>query len=233
MQHMMVHGIQSPPTLSRQELVEFADEHPYPGCRGTNVGAAFQYIKKNGIYAEDCFPYMDGVRRSEENIPFPTGKEHKIPENDRYRIAGYRTFSMQNYNDDALRRAVVKFPIVATLVTDNSFSSRFGRLSPWKGVTNYFSSHNSLHCVNVVGFNFVGDDQSQWYYEVKNTHGEDFGESGYTTIAPGLIIEIAFPIVHHSASIGSLLVKLIRKKENRRESDIGGGMKAYLSQKKG
>ncbi|KAK3033453.1 hypothetical protein RJ639_033057 [Escallonia herrerae] len=120
-------------------------------------------------------------------------------QNDRYRIAGYRMFSMQNYSDATLRDAVMKFPIIATLVTDHSFISRFGRLSPWKEVTDYFSSHNSLHCVNVVGFNFVGDDQSQWYYEVKNTHGEDFGESGYTTIAPRLIIEFAFPIVYHSA----------------------------------
>jgi len=171
-------------SLSEQDLVDCSTQNS--GCNGGLMDYAFDFVEgNNGLCSEDDYPYTAFAHwRCKED-----GCSKEDPITDYQDVAA---------STAALESACNNGPVAIAIEADqNSFQQyRGGVLTAKCGV--------SLdHGVLLVGY---GTDGSDDYWKVKNSWGEDWGESGYIRLCRncnandgkgqcGLLLSASYPIV--------------------------------------
>lgn len=143
-------------SLSEQQLVD-CDERS-SGCDGGLMDYAFEYVRKKGLCSEEAYPYEgeQGECRETECVPVARSVGYEIvPENDGV----------------ALRAAVAQGPVSVAVEADSPIFQLYV-----SGVVDSELCGTLLnHGVLAVGF-------AKDYWVVKNSWGEDWGESGFIRI---------------------------------------------------
>ncbi|XP_041004830.1 thiol protease aleurain-like [Juglans microcarpa x Juglans regia] len=150
-------------SLSEQQLVDCAGAFNNFGCSGGLPSQAFEYIKYNGgLDTEEAYPYAgkDGACKfSAENV-------------------GVQVLDSVNITlgaEDELKHAVaIVRPVSVAFQVVNSF--RFYKEGVYTSDTCGTTPMDVNHAVLAVGYG-VEDDISYWL--VKNSWGENWGDSGY------------------------------------------------------
>ncbi|XP_067004602.2 cathepsin L [Anabrus simplex] len=172
-------------SLSEQNLMDCATNYPNDGCNGGDMMAAFDYVIDNGgIDTEDSYPYeeRDGrCRYKAQNIGAT--------------ISDY--VALSSGDQAALKEAVANVgPVsVAMYASLNSFGYYESGVYYDAACSGEYYYLN--HGVLVVGY---GTEDGSDYWIVKNSWGDDWGESGYFRISTknnncGIATEPTYPIV--------------------------------------
>jgi C1A family cysteine protease len=170
-------------SLSEQQLVDCSADQGNFGCSGGLMDNAFEYVIANGgITSEAKYPYtaMDGTCMS----PLPASVAT---------ISSYQ--DVPKNNDNALQAAVAIGPVSVAIEADMPAFQFYS-----SGVLSDPSCGTNLdHGVLAVGY---GTQSNQNYWIVKNSWGEDWGDSGYVLIARkkgagecGINMEPSYPVV--------------------------------------
>ena len=161
------------PLISEQQLVDCDKEcMNYPGttqkvcdkgCKGGLMPIAFEYAIKNGMEAEDDYPYK-GV---DQTCKFDKNKV-------KYHFSKW--FMIKD-NEDAIIEAINKYGPLSIGV-DATYWSFYS-----KGIYDSFCSSTKMnHGVLLVGYGVEGNTK---YWIVKNSWGTTWGESGYIRLIRG------------------------------------------------
>ncbi|XP_066992744.2 cathepsin L [Anabrus simplex] len=172
-------------SLSEQNLLDCAIDYPNDGCYGGDMGAAFQYVIDNGgIDTEDSYPFEERNGRCRYNA-----------QNIGATISNY--VSISSGDQAALKEAVanvgpVSVAMNAGLDSFGYYASGIYYDADCKGQYWYLN-----HAVLVVGY---GTEDGSDYWIVKNSWGDDWGESGYFRISTknnncGIATEPVYPLV--------------------------------------
>ncbi len=148
--------------LSEQQLVSCV---PNNSCSGGWYFSAFNYVKKNGLTLEDCFPYTYSDSDCSNQCIDP-GTMVNISQ-----FTNPLWGSKATVND--LKLALQEGPLCVAMYVPDDFHSYKG------GIYNYKSGDYSWgHAVLLVGYN----DNLQCF-KVRNSWGSWWGENGYFRIA--------------------------------------------------
>lgn len=152
-------------SLSEQQLVDCAGSYGNMGCNGGLMDSAFEFIIKNGgICAESDYPYT-GVDGNCETTC-----------SDVATLSGYN--DVQAGSEDALLTALQLGPVSVAIEADKSVFQMYSG-----GVFDSALCGQQLdHGVLVVG---AGSDSGTPYWNVKNSWGTSWGESGYIRMVRG------------------------------------------------
>lgn len=137
--------------LSEQQLVDCQTSGSY-GCDGGWPKNSLDWVAKNGLVAEDKYPYL-GVQKKCIHTTGP----HKIPSASQ--ISGRVNI------ENALRKG----PIGGALHADNGFQFYS------KGIFDKCLSSQVNHAIVIVGF-------TKDYWIIRNSWGADWGEDGHIRI---------------------------------------------------
>ena len=176
--------------LSEQQLVDCAGlRYGNLGCHGGLMDGAFEYVIENGLCLEHDYPYMSGV--TQKSGTCDTSCTSGISMSD--------CSDVEPNNQLALKTAVATMgPVSVAIEADTRYFQSYS-----SGVLTAVDCGTTLdHGVLVVGY---GEDSGQKYWLVKNSWGEDWGESGYVKIGRddssdsvgicGIAAQPSFPIV--------------------------------------
>lgn len=164
----LVENIGSQNDLSEQVLISCASGD----CGGGWYGDALYYIQNNGLPPENCYPYQIANGNCDDKCDTPEFLE-KLTYADRWGRWG--TPDENTVND--LKGLLQYGPVVVAMLVpeDGTFDSYSGGVYNYDG--GYISGSNG-HAVLVVGYNDSGE-----YFQVKNSWGSNWGESGYFKIS--------------------------------------------------
>jgi C1A family cysteine protease len=151
-------------SLSEQQLVDCAGAYGNYGCDGGLMDSAFEYyIGKNQPYSEAAYPYkgVDGSCKSGSSVA---------------KISSYK--DVQAGSETALMNALVIQPVSVAVEADTSvFQFYSGGV-----LDNKACGTNLDHGITLVGY---GTDAGKDYWNVKNSWGTGWGESGYIRMVRG------------------------------------------------
>jgi cathepsin L len=145
-------------SLSEQQLVDCSSSYGNQGCNGGSMDAAFQYIQKYGLCTEIDYPYkaVDSTCRKCNPVAH---------------LNGFIDIS----NEGGILNEIQKGPVSIGLEADQSVFQFYSG-----GILDDSSCGSQLdHGVLIVGY---GSDSGKDYWIVKNSWGEQWGESGYIRI---------------------------------------------------
>merc|ERR1719421_523376 len=158
-------------SLSEEDLVQC--DTVDQGCEGGLMDNAFEWIEKNGLAAEDAYPYTSGTGIRGMCDSSKSGASVVT-------ITGYN--DVPAGNETALLSAVAQQPVSIAIEADKSAfqSYKSGVLdSPFCGT-------QLDHGVLLVGYGTQsGPLGSKDYWIVKNSWGETWGEDGYIRMVRG------------------------------------------------
>ena len=149
-------------SLSEQQLVDCSKDEGNHGCFGGLMDNAFEYVMSNGgLCSEDSVPYVGKSETCADCDPVA-------------KISG--CVDVTPYNEYDLKRALNVGPVSVAIEADtDTFQLYTG------GIITSDSCGTQLdHGVLVVGY---GVDSGVDYWTIKNSWGNDWGESGYVRIA--------------------------------------------------
>ena len=149
--------------LSEQELVDCATGISYGshGCSGGQMEGAFKFVIENGQCSLSSYPY--------------TAKDGSCQKCSS--VAQISSCSDVKPNDQiSLKAAVAQQPIAIAIEADTRYFQSYS-----SGILTSSSCGTSLdHGVLIVGY---GSENGQDYWNVKNSWGTTWGDSGYVKIA--------------------------------------------------
>ncbi|XP_034212768.1 macrodontain-1-like [Prunus dulcis] len=156
-------------SLSEQEIIDCTTSFEDDGCHGGFVEKAFEYmIQRNmSLSTEDGYPYKavdGGVCLDDFNNNVASGA---------ITITGYK--QVPQNNEIALLLAVANQPVSVYIDAE---AEEFKHYSG--GVYTGPCGTNLTHAVTIVGYDTTEDDEKYWL--IKNSWGEEWGESGYMRI---------------------------------------------------
>jgi len=172
-------------SLSEQNLVDCSTKFGNHGCNGGLMDFAFEYVKENhGIDTEDSYPYKATQRKchfSKSDVGAEDTGFVDLPEGD----------------EDALKTAVATQGPISVAIDAGHRSFQLYK----SGV--YFEESCSPaaldHGVLLVGYGT--DPEHGDYWLVKNSWGEEWGESGYIRMARnkknhcGIASKASYPLI--------------------------------------
>lgn len=150
--------------FSEQQLMDCSWKYGDFGCNGGLMDNAFEYAIDNGMCLEDDVPYLAENHRCSEMTPC------KI-------VAKFsKCYDVTPNNQQHLKEAVSHQPVSIAIQADTRVFQFYK-----SGIIDSDDCGTQLdHGVLIVGY---GEDSGQKYWIVKNSWGEDWGESGYVRIA--------------------------------------------------
>jgi C1A family cysteine protease len=151
-------------SLSEQQLVDCSAGMKYGnhGCNGGLMDGAFQYAINNGMCSEESYPYKatDGSCRTDCGVEVHFSDCKDVPAN----------------NQIALKEAVAVGPVSVAIEAD----TRVFQMYKSGVLTGPECGTNLDHGVLITGY---GRENGVDYWNVKNSWGVSWGESGYVKIA--------------------------------------------------
>lgn len=153
-------------SLSEQELVDCDVQSGNEGCNGGLMEPAFEFIKKHGgLTTESDYPYV-GTEK--------TCNKAKM-ENHVVSIDGYKRVPPND--ESSLQAAVARQPVSVAVDGASIVFQLYGG-----GILSGFCFMDLNHAVTAVGY---GQNNGHEYWLIKNSWGEDWGESGYARMERG------------------------------------------------
>jgi C1A family cysteine protease len=159
---LVAQGLVSLIDLSVQEVLDCANGASDHGCSGGLIDDAFLFVQNYGLTTDLIYPYIAANQ---------TCKQNSVKQN----VTIIHSFYEVPSNDSpSLINQVAMTPVVSQVDADNYVWQFY-----YSGVINKFCGTDSKHYVLIVGYN---QDASPPYYIVKNSWGQQWGESGYARI---------------------------------------------------
>ena len=155
-------GLVSLIDLSSQQILDCANGNSDHGCNGGLVDDAFLYIQKNGLTSDLVYPYTG------KNQTCNSAAVSQYVAN----ITGF--YDVPASDSPSLINAIATTPVVSHVEADNYVWQFYTT-----GVINKYCGNDVSHAVLVVGYSQSTTPQ---YYTVKNSWGQQWGESGYVRI---------------------------------------------------
>lgn len=151
--------------LSPQQLLSC--DRANRGCEGGDVDGAWNYMMREGLVSEVCFPYQADAGVSCESkctteAPLKAASHCALSDVKSIKqelVANGPVVGLIAFHDDFL---VYKNGVYDKMATATSLTDRM--------------RNRILHAVKIVGF---GKEDGKDYWVVENSFGEDWGESGY------------------------------------------------------
>jgi KDEL-tailed cysteine endopeptidase len=155
-------GLVSLVDLSSQQLLDCTNGNSDHGCNGGLVDDAFLYIQQNGLTSDLIYPYI-GTNQTCNSaaVPQPVTK-----------ITGF--YDVPSNDSPSLLNAISNSPVVSHVEADNYVWQFYTT-----GVITKYCGNDLTHTVLIVGYS---QSASPPYYIVKNSWGQQWGESGYVRI---------------------------------------------------
>lgn len=155
-------GLTSLIELSTQEILDCANGSSDHGCNGGLVDDAFFYVQQSGLTSDLIYPYTG----TNQTCNSAAASQSVI------QIHGFYDVPANDITN--LITAVAYTPVVAHVEADGYVWQFYTT-----GVINKYCSNNVKHSVLVVGYS---QSSTPPYYIVKNSWGQQWGESGYVRI---------------------------------------------------
>ena len=154
-------------SLSEEDLVQC--DTVDAGCQGGLMDNGFTFIEKNGVAAEEAYPYISGT-----GIRGMCSKDKESA-----KVVTVTGFTDVPHEDEvALLSAVAQQPVSIAIEADKSVFQMYK-----SGVLDNKGCGTKLdHGVLVVGY---GTDNGKDYWKVKNSWGPTWGEAGYIRFIRG------------------------------------------------
>ncbi|CDW83165.1 cathepsin l-like proteinase [Stylonychia lemnae] len=169
--------------LSEQQLLDCSSWYGNRGCRGGDVGQAYEYLKSFKIQRESSYPYtgIAGTCKYDESKGVTI-----VENNEKYWVDGA----------DEIKLLVVQNPVVAGLDASSIYFKNYH-----SGIiTSDDCGQQMNHSVLIIGY---GSEKNVEYWIVKNSYGTQWGERGYARIkigikegTCGINKYIAFPVLN-------------------------------------
>ncbi|XP_067871961.1 cathepsin K-like [Heterodontus francisci] len=155
--------------LSEQNLIDCSRKYGTFGCNGGWSSSAFDYIRENGgIEAESTYAY---TAKDGKSCKYNTSES----------VASVSSYQILPYGDEeALTRAVAEIGPIAVVIDAGLESWQFYSSGIYYDATCRTNTFN--HAVLVVGY---GVQSGMKYYIIKNSWGQNWGQSGYILMARG------------------------------------------------
>lgn len=179
--HLLIAGAAHPTDLSEQHVVDCAQQPYAPGgapggdaafgnygCAGGRIDVALLYAAFHGVHLEVDYPYAaaDGACRELRRRPLvrppPPGTPRPV---------------LPSRDPTALMLQLRHGPVGVAFAVDQAFTLYGGGVYQPSGCT-----YDVDHAMLLTGYGFDRDGGGGWYWRVKNSWGEDWGEAGYARI---------------------------------------------------
>ena len=146
--------------LSPQEVVDCSSFYGNYGCSGGNSASTFKFLKENGAVLESEMPYTSSQSRCSLMNKNPV-------------VFVDSFFKLEPNNEDLLKLALKKTPVVAAMNIDKIFGYSTGIFDDWS-----CDQSDLDHVVLVTGYG-TDSETGQKFWEIKNSWGKDWGENGF------------------------------------------------------
>jgi C1A family cysteine protease len=153
---------------------KFSTQHLFScgggGCEtGWTPSSALSFLKNKGVPEENCFPYSSGAQGEDVACSMSC----KDSSERTFKITSYTQPTLFFANDDSVKEALLKGPVVATMKVYDDFF--FYKSGVYKHVTGDYAGG---HAIFLVGWS---DEENSWI--ARNSWGEDWGDKGYFKIS--------------------------------------------------
>ena len=153
--------------LSEEFLVDCASGVGYfnMGCNGGQPDSAFKYMINNGQCTEASYPYKAGTTKTAGSCQKCTGAP--------VHFSG--CYDVTPKDQVSLMAAVAKQPVVIAIEADTRYFQSYSG-----GILDSASCGEKLdHAIEIIGY---GTENGVDYWNVRNSWGPSWGESGYIRI---------------------------------------------------
>lgn len=172
--------------LSPQQIVSC--DKKSQGCQGGGADSVWGYIKRRGLYPEECVPFAGATKAQ---CKTDCKEDRKLKALSHCLKSGEKEIKREIYN---------RGPIVAPIyVKDDFLVYGKGVYSPSDEAVQQFSAAGEpvLQAVTVLGW---GRDQGIKYWVVANSWGTDWGEDGYARVAIDTVLRESYGLVGYPAT---------------------------------
>ena len=148
--------------LSEQQIVDCS--HLNHGCQGGSPDLSFTYMIQHGLTESQDYPYTSGNTQTDGKCqPFTPV------------VSFSKCYDVEANDPLSLTHAVMLNPVVVAIEADTSYFQSYS-----SGIISGVECGTNLdHAVEIVGY---GTDQGTDYWWIRNSWGEDWGESGYVRL---------------------------------------------------
>jgi cathepsin B len=157
--------------LSPQELLSC--DTMQRGCSGGDIDTAWNYLEREGLVSEICFPYQ-----ADGSVSCASKCSTEVP----LKAASHCVLN----NEMAIRREIFNHgPVVAPLfLVDDLLVYRGGLYTEMPTATQLSDARRQriIHAVKIIGW---GNMEGKNYWLIENSWGEDWGEHGYAKVLAG------------------------------------------------
>jgi len=150
-------------SLSEQQLVD-CSKNGNQGCKGGDMGLAFQYLENQSVCTEASYPYQakeGACSQANCTVGIPSGG-----------VQGYRDVDAKSA--EALMEALAQQPVAVAIEADQMAFQLYS-----SGILTKECGAKLDHGVLAVGY---GTENGVDYYKVKNSWGPGWGEQGYVRL---------------------------------------------------
>ncbi|KAG1681338.1 hypothetical protein FOA52_007386 [Chlamydomonas sp. UWO 241] len=159
--------------LSEQEMVSCVNTQNSPykglGCGGGWIDSNVNYVSWKGLNKESTWPYANSQGACNRVTDPNSGNAVKT--------SGGATRVSPSRNEQGLKNALQSGPVGVLFNAESSFLNYRG------GIYRPSSCGTGVnHAITLVGFGFDAGS-NQWFWRIKNSWGQGWGEGGYARIA--------------------------------------------------
>lgn len=172
--------------LSPQQIVSC--DKKSKGCDGGGIDAVFGYIRRRGLFPEECVPFAGAKQTACKSDCAP---EKKLKALDHCLMSGEKAIKREIYN---------RGPVVAPIMVKDDFLVYSGGVySPTDTAHQQYGASGDpiMQAVTIVGW---GKQDGASYWLVKNSWGTNWGEQGYARVAVKNALREDLAIVGYAAT---------------------------------
>merc|ERR1711972_121669 len=146
------------------------------GCSGGDIDTAWNFVEREGLVSEICFPYQ-----ADSTVSCGTRCGSEAP----LKAASHCMLNNEKGLNSIRREILNNGPVVAAvLLVDDFLVYRGGLYQEMPTATQLSDARRQriLHAVKIVGW---GRMEGKNYWLIENSWGEDWGEHGYAKVIAG------------------------------------------------